>query len=170
MNALALTLMGLHALLISIDEAHHRQRGLPRWERVGHPIDTASVLACYLVALLLEPARSALVAYVLLAAFSCLLITKDEFVHARECSPGEHWLHAMLFVLHPLLLIAAALLWVTGERGMLSIPATATALFGLYQVIYWSFLAPPEPRSAAQARTRVRPVQASRAQDGGSRA
>ncbi|HEY8947079.1 MAG TPA: hypothetical protein VIM73_22700 [Polyangiaceae bacterium] len=146
MNALALTLLALHGLVISIDEVHHRQRGLPRWERIGHPMDTASVLACYLVALLFEPARTTLVAYAVLAAFSCLLITKDEFVHARRCEPTEHWLHALLFVLHPLILIAAALLWLAGERLVLSIAALSTALFGLYQSVYWNWFAAPDAR------------------------
>ena len=32
---------------------------------------------------------------------STLFVTKDEAVHARLCSAGEHWLHAILFVAAP---------------------------------------------------------------------
>jgi hypothetical protein len=121
------------------DEVYfHRRRGLPRWERIGHPIDTASVLACYGFAWSVGPSRTALGIYVLLAAFSCVLVTKDEGVHAQRCSAGEQWLHSMLFVLHPIVLGAAALLWLNGERALLAVQAGLTLLFGIYQTLYWN--------------------------------
>jgi hypothetical protein len=40
-----------------------------------------------------------------------LLITKDEWVHADQCNAGEHWLHSVLFVVHPVVLITAGLMW-----------------------------------------------------------
>lgn len=140
MIALALTVMGLQAALMTLDEfVFHRRRGLPRWERIGHPIDTASVLGCFALTLFLEPSRGALTGYALLAAFSCLLVTKDEFVHAGRCTPAEHWLHAALFVLHPLLLIAGAVLWLAGARVILIVQTLATLAFGVYQTLYWNF-------------------------------
>lgn len=144
--ALLMIPIGLQALVMGVDEFHfHRHRGLPRWERVGHPVDTASVLACYGVTLVLPPSQNHLAAFVALAALSCILITKDEFVHAQHCSATEQWLHAVLFVLHPVVLAAAALLWWNGETTLLLVQALLIAAFGLYQLLYWnvSWTRPP---------------------------
>jgi hypothetical protein len=36
----------LQMCCMAVDEVHfHRQRGLPRWERLGHPLDTLTVCA-----------------------------------------------------------------------------------------------------------------------------
>ncbi|HET9958446.1 MAG TPA: hypothetical protein VFQ61_28320 [Polyangiaceae bacterium] len=140
MTLLALGLLALQGTIMLVDEFHfHRARGLPRWERIGHPLDTLSVLACYAVALALPATRPALIGYAALAAFSCLFITKDEFVHARECQPAEHFLHALLFVLHPLVLGSAAWLWYAGNRALLWGQAGLTLGFLGYQVAYWNF-------------------------------
>lgn len=158
MRLLAITLMALQAFIMLIDELHfHRRRGLPRWERVGHPLDTASVFGCSVLTLCLEPTRAAWVGYALLATVSCLLVTKDEFVHAERCKPAEHWLHALLFVLHPLLLLAIAALWYERARTVLLAQTLATGLFGLYQSIYWNFVARPDPSSASIAPRAVSP-------------
>jgi hypothetical protein len=135
---LALPLL-LQALAMLVDELHfHRQRGLPRWERIGHPLDTLSVLGCYGVALCWAPGDESLTAYALLATLSCLLVTKDEWLHAARCKPAEQWLHAVLFVLHPIVLGAGALLWVRHERVLLGSAASLTAGFGAYQLLYWN--------------------------------
>jgi hypothetical protein len=127
-----------------IDELYfHRRRGLPKWERIGHPLDTLSVLACYAVAVFSAPTPGALSLYVGLSLLSCLFITKDEFVHASHCRPAEHWLHALLFVLHPLVLGAIALLWLKGAATVVMIQALLTLLFGCYQLLYWNL---PWPR------------------------
>jgi hypothetical protein len=97
--------------------------------------------------LVVDPAPPALMTYAALGALSCLLVTKDELVHARHCEPGEHWLHALLFSLHPLLLIAIALLWLDGARSVLVMQTLAVALFGAYQAIYWNWLSPAPARS-----------------------
>jgi hypothetical protein len=131
--------MALQGLLMLVDELHfHRKRGLPRWERWGHPIDTLSVLLCYGLALSLPAVASNIVWYLLAAGASCLLITKDELVHAQRCAPAEQWLHSLLFVLHPVVLGAAGLLWLAQERGALWLSAGLTAAFGVYQVVYWN--------------------------------
>ncbi|HSY24490.1 MAG TPA: hypothetical protein VK841_20325 [Polyangiaceae bacterium] len=104
--------LSIQAVAMGFDELHfHRRRGLGRWERLGHPLDTLTLLAC-LVWILAVPAskRSALV-YAALATLSCLFITKDEFVHTKTCGPAEHWLHALLFVVHPVVLLTYAWLW-----------------------------------------------------------
>jgi len=122
-----------------IDELYfHRRRGLPRWERVGHPLDTLSVLGCYVFALAIAPSPAALGGFVALAVFSCLLVTKDEWVHAQHCQPAEQWLHSVLFVLHPIVLGIAALLWQRQDRTLLWLSATLTLGFGLHQALYWN--------------------------------
>jgi hypothetical protein len=131
--------LGLQALCMLVDELYfHRRRGLPRWERIGHPLDTLSVLACYGLALSLAPAPGNLTLYVVAAAASCLLVTKDEPIHAQHCRPLEHWLHALLFVLHPIVLGVGALLWLRQERTLLWLSFWLSAAFGLYQALYWN--------------------------------
>jgi hypothetical protein len=147
---LAMPLLAQGGAMLFDELYFHRRRGLPRWERIGHPIDTASVIACYAFAWSVAPSRAALGVYVLLAGFSCLLVTKDEGVHARRCSVGEQWLHSVLFVLHPIVLGASALLWLNGERTLLAIQAGLTLLFGLYQILYWNM--PWIPGSPPRAR------------------
>jgi hypothetical protein len=143
----------LQAAAMFVDEVHfHRRRGLSRWARLGHPLDTGTVLACFGVALVVPPTARWLVVYAALAAFSCLFITKDEPVHARECSPGEHWLHAVLFVLHPIVLAVVALLWTHGLRGFVVAQAAMTFAFGAYQLFYWNLWRPSWSRRPTRAR------------------
>jgi hypothetical protein len=53
-------------LAIAVDEFYfHRKRGLPRWERVGHPVDTFSVLLCFLFVLFVPYSEGALMGYIL---------------------------------------------------------------------------------------------------------
>jgi hypothetical protein len=153
--------LAAQGLLMGADELwFHRRRGLPLWERIGHPIDTGSVLACLGFAWLCPVSPATLWTYLTLAAFSCALVTKDEPVHAVRCSAAEHWIHAALFVLHPIVLAVSALLWtareqhpiaeVVGRSSGLAVPDAALAGavllaqgalvtgFGLYQALYWS--------------------------------
>ncbi len=142
-------------LAMAFDEGvFHRRRGLPKWERIGHPLDTATVALAYGWLVFTSPAAPhALSVYVALCVFSCLFVTKDEFVHAKVCSPAEGWLHSILFVLHPVVFLAFGLLWWRGDaawivRGQLIM----TVLFALYQVFYWSVFWNPEPTGTPRAR------------------
>jgi hypothetical protein len=131
--------LGLQAVAMCFDEAHfHRARGLPRWERIGHPLDTSTVLACFALAVVAPPTTGWLGLYVALSAFSCLFVTKDEPIHARRCTPGEQWLHAILFVLHPIVLAVVAIFWIRGLRAFVVAQALLTLSFGAYQLVYWN--------------------------------
>jgi hypothetical protein len=131
----------LQGLLMLIDEFYfHRRRGLGAWERIGHPLDTLSFLAPIGVAAFLPLSGQSQFAFIAFSAFSSLLITKDEFVHSRECEPVENWLHAMLFVLHPTCLFSVFLLWQRGQTSFLLPLFSATLLFGAYQSIYWNLV------------------------------
>jgi len=131
----------LQALAMFVDEfVFHRKRGLPRWERLGHPLDTLTAAICYgwLVAVPATQPR-ALGVYVGLCACSCLFITKDEIVHARLCEPLETWLHAVLFVLHPIVFLAFGLIWISGTQPWILTGALASTLALLvYQGVYWN--------------------------------
>jgi hypothetical protein len=149
MMALALAPFGIQAIAIMMDElVFHRRRVLPRWERISHPIDTFSQLVCLCLPLFMSFSRSHLYVYIAFAGLSCALITKDEKVHVlQHCSWKEHWLHSVLFIVHPLVLASIAFLWAKSARypwffGLLKIQVLLMIGFGLYQIIYWSFYAP----------------------------
>jgi len=118
----------------------HRRRGLPLWEKVGHPIDTLTTAFCYAWLSFVRPgAPHALPVYVGLALFSSLFITKDEFVHARLCGPLETWLHSVLFVMHPIVLACFGIAWLTGVSSwVFQVQLFITLAFASYQVLYWS--------------------------------
>ncbi len=125
-----------------IDElVFHRRRGLAAFESWGHPVDSVVFALALIVPALTPPTEGWTFLYVGLGAASCLVITKDEWVHASSCSSKEHWLHAMLFILHPVLLGATGLLWHRNEGGWLRVglPLMAT-LIALYQFVFWVVL------------------------------
>jgi len=146
MLALCILPIAAQAIAMAVDEGYfHRRRGLPRWERIGHPLDTLSIAAC-LAWLVVAPAGVALPVYAGLAVLSCVFVTKDEPIHARLCTAGEHWLHAMLFVLHPVVLAAFAWLWWAGYHTALAVQLAAVLAFFGYQVVYWNLVRVPPRR------------------------
>jgi hypothetical protein len=136
----------VQAIVIGFDEfVFHVKRGLPKWERIGHPIDTLSVISCILFVLLVPYSSDLIKIYISLGVFSCLMVTKDEFVHKHHCPAAEHWTHALLFLNHPILLACMGLLWpeVASNpvaKGFLIVQAALIGLFFLYQIIYWNFI------------------------------
>ncbi|HUS27991.1 MAG TPA: bifunctional 2-polyprenyl-6-hydroxyphenol methylase/3-demethylubiquinol 3-O-methyltransferase UbiG [Kofleriaceae bacterium] len=135
MLAACLVPIGLQALAMIVDEGvFHRRREMPRWERIGHPLDTLTIVAC--LGWLL--AGGGLTGYIVLAIASTLFVTKDEGVHAKLCGAGEQWLHAVLFALHPIVLAAFGYLAHLGERGILTGQLAVTIAFMTYQIVYWN--------------------------------
>ena len=60
-------------IVIGIDEFYfHIRRGLPKWERWGHPLDTLTVLGCFLFVLWVPFTAFTLKIYIGIALFSCL--------------------------------------------------------------------------------------------------
>ncbi len=141
MNGTALWLLpfALQGLAMAVDEfGWYRRRAVPRWEWLGHVLDTLVFLGCLACPLLFPPTPPHVRLFAALAAGSCLLITKDEWVHQRLCSGGEHWLHAVLFILHPVVLIATAMLWL----GVAPVaPEPARAMLLLQALLVAGFLA-----------------------------
>lgn len=144
MDVLLLLPFLVQTVAIGLDETYfHIKRGLPKWERIGHPLDTLSVIACLLFVLLVPYSSGALKVFIGLAIFSCLMVTKDEFVHKHHCPAAEHWLHAILFITHPIMLASLGLIW--GRDMLIFFPflyvqLVLISLFFLYQVIYWNFV------------------------------
>ncbi|MGL4540590.1 MAG: hypothetical protein ACRCU0_06415 [Candidatus Rhabdochlamydia sp.] len=149
----------LQAVAMAFDEGYfHIKRKLPRWERIGHPIDTLSVLICFSFVLLVPFSFSTLKTYLLLATISCILVTKDEFVHKHHCCAKENWLHALLFTLHPITLGLAGFIWPISQdksvvnwmqqwlsepqilRKLLLVQVTMLTLFLIYQVVFWNLV------------------------------
>jgi hypothetical protein len=146
MLGLLLLPAGLQALAMAADEGIcHRKRGLPQWERIGHPLDTLSVAACYAWLVITPPtAPYGLSVYIGLASLSCLLITKDEPVHAKLCDARESWLHAVLFVLHPIVFMTFALIWLSDQNPrVIALQLALTVAFAIYQSAYWSLIWKP---------------------------
>lgn len=134
----------IQGAVLAIDEFHfHRRRGLGRWERWGHPLDTVSVLGPLVLVLVMPFDSAALAWFVGASAFSCLFVTKDEWVHRHQAGVFEHYLHALLFLLHPLVFIASGVLWWSGgavERALLLAQAASLAAFLVYQFFWWVLL------------------------------
>ncbi len=157
----------LQSLCMAVDELYfHRQRSLPRWERLGHPLDTLTVLLCFGWLFAVPPSAVSASVYAGLSLFSCLFVTKDEPLHLRLCGAGEHWVHALMFMLHPLVLVSAGLLWPAWhgqtlsfigyggrERAFLLGNALLTLGFGLYQLLYWNLLWPSRLSKRAKSTT-----------------
>lgn len=150
-------------LCMAVDEFwfHHR-RGLGLWERISHPIDTGIFLLCLGLLLFsnnhVHSEKWFFWLYCGASVVSCLLITKDEWVHTREAPAPEQWLHSLLFILHPVLLVAAwqvmahesagpapgeseasGLSISLQEPGRMAVSSLflGALLFGVYQVSYW---------------------------------
>jgi hypothetical protein len=149
LTAALAALFSIQGLLMFWDEwGYHRKRGLGAWERWGHPIDSTVYAAALALPAFAPPQPGLIQLYLLLAALSCLVITKDEWVHSKECAAGEHWVHALLFIVHPLVLTAAGLLWLENEALLARrLLLFSIAAFALYQIVYWlPRRAPARPR------------------------
>ncbi len=159
MYVLALLPFFLQAIVIGIDEVYfHHKRGLPKWERIGHPLDTLTVLLCMYMVIFVPISTFTIRWYIGIAAFSCIFVTKDEFVHKHFCPASENWLHAVLFTIHPITLAMAGIIWAGVSnyktyrwiegwltnlnflKSFLVVQAILMTLFFLYQVIYWNFI------------------------------
>lgn len=144
----------LQMLAMFFDEfVFHRARGLPKWERLGHPLDTLSAALCFGWLVRTPPdAPHALGVYVALCAFSCIFITKDEFVHSRLCEPAENWLHAVLFVLHPIVFLAFGVIWqLELAPWLVTLELVLTLGLLLQQVVYWRYFAREQCRTVPSA-------------------
>ena len=124
--------------MLADERIFHRERALGEWESWGHVADSAAFAAALAPAALLAPTRGAALLYAGLALASTALVTKDEWIHARECGGAEQWLHAALFAAHPCVFLSIGALWARGEGAPLraGLPV-AVAAYSFYQWFYW---------------------------------
>lgn len=127
-------------LLVSDEMFYHRRRILKRWERIGHPLDTLTFLLPAGLTLLFDPTGTARTVYIVLAVISSLFITKDEWQHHALCPAAEQWLHAVLFVIHPVTLWMLFQLWTGGGHILQYVFVIAAAGMFLHQLIYWNVI------------------------------
>ena len=60
----------------------------------------------------------------------------------KLCDGFELWLHAILFVVHPMVLIASGLLWFYFEVPfILNVQFSLLSVFLVYQIFYWNIYA-----------------------------
>lgn len=141
MTALFLAAATVQAILMVFDEFFfHWKRILPRWERIGHPVDSISLLLPIGIAAFGAKTSASEIAFTVLAVLSCICITKDEWVHQAHSSAGENWVHSALFILHPVILIASYMIWEQGSF-LLQMFFASIFVFMLYQTFFWNFYA-----------------------------
>ncbi|MBC77749.1 MAG: hypothetical protein CME64_17215 [Halobacteriovoraceae bacterium] len=134
----------IQGVLILFDEFYfHKRRGLKKWERIGHPIDTFIFLGCFIYTLVSPFSESNSVIFLILAVLSCLVILKDEWVHIKECDVFEHWLHCGLFLIHPISLIGLLFVWKEDGFYEIFIQSILITLFLLHQIYYWNIKRTP---------------------------
>lgn len=135
---LALPLVA-QGLLILVDEFYfHYKRRLSTWEIWGHPLDTLTVALPIALAILSPITPKSFAIFIFLSLFSSLFVTKDEFVHAKVCTAGEHWLHSLLFLLHPMVFMSIFFLWSTGHANILIFMHLSLLVsFMIFQILYW---------------------------------
>lgn len=130
----------LQGSLMAVDEFYfHERRGLPNWEKIGHPLDTLTTLIPLVFPIFFQFNYFSKSLFIIFAIFSCLFITKDEFIHRDICSKEELWLHALLFVLHPIVFLSTYLMWSQNEDHLfLLLQPSLIFVFLLYQIFRWS--------------------------------
>lgn len=148
-----LAALAVQAAATLIDEfGFHYHREVPRWERWGHPLDTLTTLAPFLVMALVSPGGGGEPWVAALMLFSCGFVTKDEWVHARLCGGGESWLHALLFILHPTIYLLAWIAWQdVDSHPPFMLVAAAMASYCAYQLLFWNLIEPAYAASAPAA-------------------
>lgn len=137
MQNLILAIWIFQGMLMFFDEFYfHHKRGLGKWERIGHPIDSFFFLVPFLYSQYFTNTSI----FVALCLFSSLLVTKDEFIHKQECLASEQWLHALLFLIHPVALFALWTAWREGLDEIIKIQAIIILVFMIYQIVTWNYL------------------------------
>jgi hypothetical protein len=107
---MGLGIFAVYGLILFIDEfAFHRRKGLA--ERRSQALDTFWMAACAGVVSFVEYGDMPRLVFGGLSLISMIWMTRNQFEHARHATPGEHYLHSLQFVLHPILLITLMAVW-----------------------------------------------------------
>lgn len=130
----------IQGIFILADEFYyHERRGLPKWEIIGHPLDSLTTLVPLSIPALLSYNKSILNLFIGFAIFSFIFVTKDEFIHGKICNSTEQWIHSILYILHPVVFAATSLLWIHyPEDIFVKIQPLIVGGFMFYQILRWS--------------------------------
>lgn len=156
LELVAFAMIFFHGLCMLFDEFYfHHKRKLPKWERIGHPIDTLFFIFCYCLVIFFPLTQFYIILFLIFSVISSFIIIKDESVHKKYCATPEQFLHAILFILHPIILIILFLCWPLFseishpkfvELNLLNLKKFIIGQFFLsiiflfYQIIYWNFI------------------------------
>lgn len=147
MTLTLLFLMILHVALLNVDEYYfHRKRQLCRLEVYSLLIDGALYLIPLGIAIFAPISDSWKLLYIAFATLSCLSVAKNEWFY-HHIEKKERTLHALLYLLHPILLYSFYLSWVENyfvHNLNFWIIQICYLGFGFktlsYQIIYWNYV------------------------------
>ncbi|MCB9091414.1 MAG: hypothetical protein H6621_09740 [Halobacteriovoraceae bacterium] len=140
-------LMGLHVLLLNLDEyLFNKKRGHSPYETVSVISDGILFLIPLLIATFVTYSESWVWTYKILAGLSMLSVVKNEFFY-RNLEVKERFIHACLYVLHPMILFTFYESWTHNYfKEHTYFWMVQILYFGLgmkmviYQLIYWNYI------------------------------
>jgi hypothetical protein len=136
---------------ILVDEFYFQfARGLPRWEHLGRPLDTFTVLAPILWQGFSLQSQGNLMVYVVPPhSRACSSSRMNSYIPMFALRPSTsmpcsssciHWFLPLLLLCHA---PAGAIVWleqVLGRASALPIQAAILALYMIYQAVYWNLI------------------------------
>ncbi|MFZ4405438.1 MAG: hypothetical protein ACOYOK_15175 [Pseudobdellovibrionaceae bacterium] len=148
-GVLFLWLLLLQGALLIYDEAVlHRQREMPNWERWGHPVDTFFFLLPLALGGFLQGDFSQH-HFIGLCILSCLVILKDEWVHAGRIKGFEGLVHGLLFILHPIVLFMAYRNLLDKNYLVLQTTSMVLTVVMVFQFLFWNWWEPKTKKDLA---------------------
>lgn len=145
----------LHALVFFYDEyILHKKRVLSQKEVNSGLIDGLLFLSTVAMTLFTTYTKQLGYLYIALGFLSCLAILKHELFLPSDISPKERLVHAILYVLHPLILYAFYTSWKMNffatnlTYWMLQLGYFALGFKAIsYHVIYWNYIYERNPKN-----------------------
>ncbi|MBS1985442.1 MAG: hypothetical protein JST16_14850 [Bdellovibrionales bacterium] len=99
-----------YALLILDETKNHSRRPIGRRERMGLILDALMLAWLASFVFFVKYSEGMAFVYGALALLTLLLVTRQE-LHVRECDRRERWMHSLLFISYPLVVITLAAFW-----------------------------------------------------------
>ncbi len=133
----------LASVFFLIDEPMHAKRGLSDWEKTSHIIDALCTSSTYAIGYFaLKTNLPALFwLYCVFALITICVSFKDEWIHARECPPEEHFVHAFMFASNGICYILGAfIILLKLSSWLFAFGACFGILTALWQFVFWFFL------------------------------
>ena len=152
------SLFAIYFGLYAADElVFHRKRGLHPTARWGHPTDLLLLAACAAYTLIVPYGDLTKIPFGILALFALISPLKDERLHAGKTDGSEQLVHAIRYMLQPLVIIMLGGLWpfLLGVNFMVGMmlpfdPESLRPVFGgfafacvalaIFQFTYWMVL------------------------------